>query len=313
MLKPFIAKVVAFITLIVIILMISIFVVPSPEMSGSLLAMGPVKHALLRETRPPRIILVGGSNLSHGLNSQVLKDAFNLPVINMGLHGGLGLWFMLEEIRPFVQKDDIVIVTPEYAQFEESGFWGNKELLGLLFDVMPELRQRISVEQGLHLLKYVPNYAAKKALNAVIHLFHRKTSVPDIRQEYNAFGDHIGHWDQAPLRVPPVAQVKNVKLSKTCFDSLESFVREMREKDARVGLMAPCFQASSYDHSLPLIERVEQELRKRELPLLAPMRRYRIDDHFCYDTPYHLVKKGVGIRTQLFVEDLAPLLAVSDQ
>lgn len=226
--------------------------------------------------------------------------------------GGL-FTIIAEEIRPFVQKDDIVIITPEYAQYEHDGFWGNKEVLGVVFDVMPELRPRISVKQWRHLLKYVPNYAAKKAMNAVIHLFHRKTSVPDIRQEYNLFGDHIGHWDQAPLRVPPVAQVKNVKLSKTCFDSLESFVREIREKGARVGLMPPCFQASSYDHSLPLIERVEQELRKRELPLLAPMRRYRMDDDLCYDTPYHLVKEGVDVRTQLFVEDLAALLGESNQ
>ena len=38
----------------------------------------------------PKIILVGHSNLSFGIKSEMLEEALGMPVVNLGLHGGLG-------------------------------------------------------------------------------------------------------------------------------------------------------------------------------------------------------------------------------
>ena len=72
------------------------------------------KHKKLETTNPPRIILVGGSNLTFGVDSKEIQDSIGLPVINMGLHAGLGLPFMLGEIKNEIKQNDIILLSIEY-------------------------------------------------------------------------------------------------------------------------------------------------------------------------------------------------------
>jgi len=72
------------------------------------------KHALLENTHPPRILLCGGSNLAFGIDSKRIQDTFGLPVINLGLHAGLGVEFMINEIKLSTKPTDIVIFSFEY-------------------------------------------------------------------------------------------------------------------------------------------------------------------------------------------------------
>lgn len=70
------------------------------------------RHAL-----PPRIIFVGGSNLAFGLDSQRIKDSLNINVINYGLHAGIGLKYMVDDISTYARKGDIIVFAPEYSHF----------------------------------------------------------------------------------------------------------------------------------------------------------------------------------------------------
>lgn len=58
----------------------------------------------------PKIVLVGDSNLAFGINSEDIEDAFNMPVVNMGLHGGLGSIFSERMARINVDEGDIYII-----------------------------------------------------------------------------------------------------------------------------------------------------------------------------------------------------------
>lgn len=78
------------------------------------LAMLIDKRVLLDATPAPRVILVGGSNLMFGVDSAVLEDALGLPVVNMGVFGGLGLLAPLDVILPHVRPGDTVVLVPEY-------------------------------------------------------------------------------------------------------------------------------------------------------------------------------------------------------
>src|SRR6266436_7071833 len=60
------------------------------------------KHHLLVQQPSPRIVFVGGSNLAFGLDSSEIERSLSYHPINMGLHIGLGLAFMLAEVKPFI-------------------------------------------------------------------------------------------------------------------------------------------------------------------------------------------------------------------
>ncbi len=72
------------------------------------------KHHLLENIAPPRMLLCGGSNLAFGIDSKSIQDKIGLPVINMGLNAGLGLNFIMEEIKSAAKPTDIVILSIEY-------------------------------------------------------------------------------------------------------------------------------------------------------------------------------------------------------
>jgi hypothetical protein len=87
--------------------------------------------------------LLGGSNVAFGFDSELIKKSLGRPVVNMGLHGGLGLRYSLNESQPYIRKGDIVIVAPEYAQFDDPN--GTCDLLHLLY-VYPRGLQYIAPE-----------------------------------------------------------------------------------------------------------------------------------------------------------------------
>lgn len=303
--RRFIFKAAFFSALVGVTLAFSVICIPSLEMQGSLLGVAPFKVARLRTVQPPRVIFVGGSNLSMGLNSCLVEEAFGRSVVNMGLHGGLGLAYMMDEVRPYVAKGDTIILVPEYSQYYSDNFYGNVEVLGVIFDVMPEKRKDIPLKQWIHLSRFLPNYAARKLFNYVRWVFLRKEAGAHPAEQFNVYGDAVGHWQSRDEPVVPVKPIRGFSgLNSSYFDQIEVFVRENQNKGAKVVILPPCFQATSFDNIKPIIEKIESELLRRNLPLATAMSRYRIEDTLCSGTPYHLNKAGVDKRTELLVEDL---------
>ena len=144
------------------ILTVSLFCFPNPSAVNSLLGALTDKHQLLKQTPSPKIIFIGGSNLSFGLDSKKIQDRFNMPVINASIHASIGLKYYLNDLKPFIKEGDIIVVAPEYSQFYTDSFYGNIELVSILFDVFPEGRKYIDLGQWRRLLGFIPNYAATK-------------------------------------------------------------------------------------------------------------------------------------------------------
>lgn len=76
-----------------------------------------MKHNLLRETDSPRILLAGASGTLFGYNSSLLHELTGYPVINMSITLQTGLSFIVNELRYYAMKEDIIILAPEYHFF----------------------------------------------------------------------------------------------------------------------------------------------------------------------------------------------------
>ena len=82
------------------------------------------KDSLLKNTKDPRLILIGGSNLALGLNSQMINDSLNFIPINTGLDCNIGLSYMIKNAISYIKKNDIVILSLEYEQFYDKNIYG---------------------------------------------------------------------------------------------------------------------------------------------------------------------------------------------
>ena len=58
--------------------------------------------------KEPKILLIGNSNLVFGIDSEMIEEEIGMPVVNMGVHAGLGNAFLDNMSRYFVNEGEDV-------------------------------------------------------------------------------------------------------------------------------------------------------------------------------------------------------------
>jgi hypothetical protein len=96
-----------------------IFLLPYPENTYNLAILD--KHRLLAAAESPKLVLVGGSNVAFGVDSAAIRERLYIPVVNMGVTINFGLGRILDDVSPFLNPGDTLLVIPEYQHF--AGLW----------------------------------------------------------------------------------------------------------------------------------------------------------------------------------------------
>jgi hypothetical protein len=301
--KKLLLKSLLFFFILIVTVTLILFLPPVNSIKNTDIFALPEKDKLLKSTIGPRIIIIGGSNTSCGLNSQMIKDSLKFNPINTGIHAGIGLKFMLSHNLNFIRPNDIIIVSPEYQQFYNQSANGDLILVSILVDVLKQTKD-CKLDQLFKLLKYVPEYCAAKL--QLWEYFEKKDTTDNYKRSFNQYGDA---W--------PVSHQKNIPLygvsgnfNSEALQALKSFNEAILKRNARLFITFPGYQNMSYNSSIPQIKEVQQRLQKNGFILLGTPERYKMDDSLISNTPYHLIKRGVDYRTSLLIEDLKKQLSI---
>lgn len=264
----------------------------------------PQKMATVAEMPSPKILLVGGSNVSFGMDTERLANHFDRPAFNTGLHAGLGLRFMMLSCLPSIHDGDLVVLIPEYSQFQGS-YGGSRELVATVCDVYPEGRHTLSFNQKFRLFPEFVSYSLSKLCQRLRLVQNPPT--PDVytRDSFNRLGDAVAHWGLEPTEITDAPIIApNPWLNKTAIDGVVEFQQAVRSRRATLVILPACFLSSSYENQRHLIEAVDNALTERGIGFDAPCERYRFDREYFFNTPYHLTKEGVDRRTRLVIQDI---------
>jgi hypothetical protein len=308
--KTFLIKTTLFAFVLIAILWMAFFWIQNPAVNESLLGALPDKHALLKNAQSPKIVFVGGSNLSFGLDSRRISEEFQMPVVNMGIHGGIGLRYMMNDVLPYVKKNDVIILVPEYDQFYSQVYYGNVELVSILFDIFPQGKQFISIRQWQILAPYVFKYSGTKIKTIpmiLISKFMPKSKIIGIydRHSFNNFGDAYIHWDKASEIVSCSGKCSGKEtVNAFAFSEIKEFKNHLQKSGAELIILPPVYQECSFNNQQYIINKIETHLKENKLAYLTPPLRYRFADNLIYNTTYHLNKQGVDLRTDRVIEDL---------
>jgi hypothetical protein len=270
------------------------------------------KDSLLANEPSPRIILVGGSSLAYGINSQLLKDSLVMNPINTGLDFGLGIKYMLDNTFRYVKEGDIIILAPEYQQFYQDWDHGGENLLRLVWEINRSKIRLLSWKQMFHCAPYLGTLVRLKftIILSVIQDHMKKVNQVYTASNFNQYGDMIGHWNQSESKeFTPAAQMLVSDYNPAVVKGILKLSRKMEGKGAKVFVTYPGYQDISFDISKEAIKKVEAEYFANELSILGTPERYRMPDSLMFDTPYHLIKEGVDLRTKLVIEDIKYALA----
>lgn len=274
------------------------------------------KESLLLNSKPPRVIFVGGSNLVFGLDSELVEKKLGLSVINFGLHAGLGLETSLNVVAEYAAQGDIIVIVPEYEYFEMAKImYGTDDLIADFLEINPANIQYVAVNKWIDLPLVALNIPERK-LNRKLNAWLTPAQNQSIytRSNFNRYGDMIGHLGEKSLdpNIIPhqVVLQPETPLIMNSFDILEKFHQKMIDKGVIVLFDFPSLRKRNFeDTRSEEFDDVVFFLKTRTtIPILSTPYERCYPDNYFYNTRYHLNDVGREIRTQQMIKSLSTLL-----
>lgn len=275
----------------------------SPQYSQGFNASLLDKAERLRQVEGPKIVLIGNSNLPFGMDSALLAERVGMPVVNMGLHGGMGNAFHEEMAKLAVTPGDIyVICHTDYGEdgdaMDASLVWATIENhFGLWRLVRPEYYGQMKAAASTYVKKLVGLWSTEEGNQAAEDAYARGW--------FNEWGDNIFPRPQAREGLPFAEQVLP-GVGDACVARLNALHEYLAARGA--SMVVAGYPIANGEHT-PLVaeyEAFQDELEARlECDVISYFPEYMFDYEYFYDTIFHLTEDGVRIRTNILAEDLA--------
>eukprot|EP00388_Colpodella_angusta_P001719 GDKJ01005258.1.p1 GENE.GDKJ01005258.1~~GDKJ01005258.1.p1 ORF type:complete len:311 (-),score=13.91 GDKJ01005258.1:1286-2218(-) len=246
------------------------------------------KHKRLSIISTPKIILVGGSNVMFGYNSVFMEKKLKMPVQNMALAAGLGLSFMLNEIKNNAEKGDIVILSSEYFLTE-----GDDNLKLLLAELYPPAASYIDYPNFYEKLKINCNYIIRSLRSyLLIYLFSQEEKQSEdvyTRKSFNAHGDIL---EKIRINTKGILKDSSYLTSQDYSESISKinhWADNLKKKGVRVFYIFPVFAEGQFKINEEVIGKLESQFRKQlNIKIINTPQDSVFPDSCFYDTIYHL-------------------------
>lgn len=252
----------------------------------------------------PKIILVGNSNVSFGMDSALLEDAMGMPVVNLGLQGGLGNAFHEEIAKLNIQPGDIVVVS--HIDYADDDKLNDPELAWITVEKNPRLLQILRPKDWLPMLRAYPNYA----FNCFVRWQRGWNTIPAgtlyIREGVNTYGDFVMRTGQetstyqfraGELTVPQVGDA--------CIARMNKLNKYICDKGARMVVSYSPIADGEFTPDREAYHAFAAELESRlDCPVISDIDDYFFPYNCFFDTKYHLNEVGARLRTEQLIRDL---------
>jgi len=258
------------------------------------------KSELLERTEGAKLVLVGGSNVALGFDSEALSAALPYEPVNAGLMVGIGLPMMLEQVEPHLRPGDVVLLSPEYDQW--AGGFDPFAVLRLLEDD-PGAWRDIPVRYLPPLLDDSLSYLGQ-GLRAMLGRGGRPRTLPPpySRDGFNRFGDFVRHRDlpgEEELRGPLVVPHVDDGSLRDAVTTLNDFQHGVEQRGITVLLSFPPLPRDVYESREEDFQALYRYLREElRIPLLDSPEEMALPRDLFYDTIYHLNRAGLEQRTR---------------
>ena len=289
----------------VLLVMIACLLIAAPFPSFDAMGMYRQKHTLCEQIRGRKVLLVGGSGVLYSYDSALLEiNIEGYRVVNMGLNAGLGLKFNLNEIRPYINPGDIVILIPEYSTYE--GVYQGSVVTLMAINSMPRVLQSTPREHLKRLLiahghEFIPTKSLNYLNDAVLYLTRSAPSM-------NRNGDIVTRTAKRDVaRMPLSCNFEFEKTSyKGCVSLLEDFDRYCRSKGAHAVLSFPAIPALHYEKNRDKLSQLHRNLSTDSgIAMLNSPDQVAYPLELFDDTIYHMDTAGKAVNTRNLLHRLA--------
>ena len=266
------------------------------------------KFDRLKAIQDPKVIVVGGSNIAFGLDSQLLEQYVGMPVVNFGLYATLGTKIMMDLSKANLGEGDIVVLAPEM----------DEQTLSLYFNAEAALQ---GLESNWEMLRYIPREHYEALAGGVYDYVTAKLQYlrGDLldpsgvynRDSFNAYGDIVyarphntmllGYDPNMPIDLTPAL------FDLEFIDYVNQYTAYCEKQGATVYFSFPPMNAgavSAANTQDTLIEFYRYLYENLDCKVISNPSDYIIEENYFYDSNFHLNDSGVILRTSLLAHDL---------
>lgn len=269
-----------------------------------------VKHRRLEEAPSPRVVFVGGSSVSFGVDAAQVERALGRAAVNMGSYAWLGLAFMLAEVEGGLRTGDVVVLAPE---LELLTLPASRHFLVRVLRENPRAFRLPAWEDKKWFLDHGHGPLGAEVRQLLSGLAGGEEAPAASGKEFDARGDFAAY---DPSR-PPMRSVEpyavpgpdDPRLHER-IEAIHAFADRLRARGVRVWFAFPPLEAAQAARQADALAALDRALDRRlRVPRLGSLEDALFPLELFYDSNYHLTADGRRRRTERLVERLRTALS----
>lgn len=256
----------------------------------------------LGDIQEPKIILIGNSSLAFGLDSAMIEQACGMPVVNLGLHAGLGNKFLERMAFGNISEGDIVIVA--HTDYSDNGRIEQPDLAWITLENYEEIWRILDLSEWMQILPALPNYIWQ---SVSLFLSGRGNQTPGgeyRRDMFNQYGDVVSKRDKCIFEFSE-GMVKVPEIGIQCMNRINAINAYCDERGAIMLIAA--FPIASGEFTPERQKYTEFQIKleeKAECEVISDYTDYFFEYKYFYDSCYHLTSDGALMRTEKLIRDI---------
>lgn len=313
--KKFIKKVVLFLGILSLILVpitAFFFYEVAPQYENGYNASLLDKVNRLKSIDGSKIVLIGNSNVSFGFQSELIEKTYGMPVVNMGLHGGLDNAFHENMTKMNVKEGDIYVIC--HHTFADDGKIDDIELAWITIENHLELYPLVGRQNFTSMAVALPTYMKKAAVIWGLGLINQEAAKNYnaesdgcySRDVFNAYGDNIyprekGNFVFKEQSLP--------EINDTCINRLNELNSYLKERGATLVVAGYPIGKGEYTPEEQGFVEFQKELEEKlDCQVISDYRDYFFEYKYFYNSFLHLTNEGAKMRTEQLIKDLEKVL-----
>jgi len=285
------------------------------------------KNFLLKYTKSPRLIIEGGSNGHHSMDSLMFEKEFKMPTINLADNIAVPLKLKLTRLQKYATKGDIVIIPLGWhyftAQNTSSSYFYEHILGGLksyytytdtfdkfnilthiqfskfLYKLLDSNYFTSNREKKLNKLEILMNHINKFKNNDRGDYYHGEVSIDNFLKKNPICDDYIF-----------IRQIKNGFKVSNIFKQNMNFIKKLEKKGVKFIFTWPvvvgddCYKSNFSNQIYSFRDNMAKYLNDYGFTLIGDIDKNNFPKKYIYDTYAHINSEARDIRTKKLIEDI---------
>jgi len=273
------------------------------------------EQSIEQEKKRNRVLFVGGSNVTFGINAAEFEKETGIPAVNFGCVAGMGPEMILYKLKPYLQAQDTVVMAWEYGMYPYSrSNYVNVTYLNLVFGPMAKFLESLPLKDQVQLSLALPAMTVYTGIYTKLLTRNPKESFKAhwvISSSGDLLSNHQqGLTEEALLTMPMRDLLVPSEPSQNMREVMIDFLQYCAKSDITVISTWPnLYRHPKYldnqqvEKNISLIKGFWESLG---IPVAGHFENALFQQQYIHNTPYHLNQGGAMERTKRVIEDLKP-------